>query len=181
MTRTPLCGAARPRRAVLVPLELLGIGLSIRSAFAGRLPRRIRLAWAAVAAAFAVLVSSGIAFGLASGLGLDRPAGYSALMVMYLVRILLAPLLLAAVFSFPAPPLTRRAGRRDSRPGPRSRSPPGLVVPQRNPTPEGELPASPPLTASPAPRSDRPRPGPGSRSRTVRAHAVGSTCQIRSM
>jgi len=94
--------------AVLVPLELLGIGLSIRSALAGRLPRRVRLAWVAVAAAFVVLVASGVAFGLASGLGLDRPAGYSALMVMYLVRILLAPLLLAAVFSFPAPPLTRR-------------------------------------------------------------------------
>jgi len=94
--------------AILVPLELVGIVLSIRSALSGRLPGRVRLAWAAVAGAFVVLVSSGVAFGVAAQVGLDRPTDNAAFMLMYLVRMLLAPLLLFAVFSFPAPALTRR-------------------------------------------------------------------------
>jgi drug/metabolite transporter (DMT)-like permease len=93
--------------AAFIFLQLLGLGLSLRSALNRRLEPRLRRAWLAMALALVALLVSGFSFGAASALddqGLDSE---SMSAIGYLARVFFAPAALFAIFSFPGP-VTRR-------------------------------------------------------------------------
>jgi diguanylate cyclase len=92
---------------VLILLQGSGIALSLRAALNRQLASRLRLAWLALAGAFAVLLISGAAYGFAFALINQGKDAGAVLVVGYLVRLLFAPIVLFAIFSFPGPATSR--------------------------------------------------------------------------